>query len=68
MAGLQVVPQLLHQFDAVLAGHHHVGDDNVGDKLQGFLQSVLSVGRFDHVEAFREDGAQEAAQLDVVLH
>ena len=63
-----VSPHLPAHFQAVHAGHHQVGDDEVGHKVQGFLQSLLSVIGIEDGAVVGKQRADVGGNVAVVLY
>lgn len=68
VTGALIAFQALTEAQPVQAGHHHVGNNQVGNTLQGQIQALKPVGGLQDGEAFGQIAADELAQVGVVLH
>ena len=68
VTGGHIRTQLFRHGDAVLAGHHDIADDDVGQQLQCLVQSLYAVFGLHHAIISRKDAAQEQAKFRIVLH
>ena len=64
----EVLLQVLTELQAVHNRHHHVRDHDVGYTLTRQFQAALPVGSLQHVEARRQQRAQVAAHVGIVVH
>jgi hypothetical protein len=58
----------LAKLEAILAGHHHVADDDVGDKFERLFDALLPIGGGYNPVMDGEYGRQVGDDVPVVLH
>jgi len=65
--GVLVLPEAARHLEPVQAGHHHVGDDHVGQVPASGLEPGAAVGGFDDAVGRCQDPAHVNAQVGMVV-
>ncbi len=65
---LGVLPYFPDQLLSIQSRHHHIGDDQVGARLQGLSQTVAPVKRRLNPIVFRERLPEKTIHLGIVLN